>query len=200
MAANTDPTKVLVGEARLSYCYLFEPQKSEGSDKDSYSVSLIIPKSNTALVEKIRTACKAAAQAGAGLWGGKIPAGLHNPLNDGDEKRPDDPAYQGAYYMNAKTSRKPFCYSPGPVVNGQRTFTPITDPEQVYSGCYGFASVRFYAYNRNGNKGIAAALDSVVKVRDGERLGGGAEAPEVAYSGVDFTQYEPDLPEDDFLR
>lgn len=62
----------------------------------------------------------------------------------------------------------------------------------VYSGCYARVSLNFYAFNTNGNKGIACGLGNIQKVDDGERLGGGASAEE------DFDFEEVDA-EDDFL-
>ena len=58
----------------------------------------------------------------------------------------------------------------------------------MYSGCYVYASVNFYAYNTSGNKGIAAGLNNVLKVADGEPLGGRISAE------ADF--YDMDIPED----
>ena len=61
------------------------------------------------------------------------------------------------------------------------------DATEVYSGCYGRLTLNFYAYNANGNKGVAAGLGNVQKLEDGEPLGG-------------FTRAEDDFTaEDDFL-
>ena len=48
---------------------------------------------------------------------------------------------------------------------------PITDPGEVYSGCYGRAALNFYGYNSNGKKGISAGLLSIQKLSDGEPFG-----------------------------
>ena len=47
---------------------------------------------------------------------------------------------------------------------------------EVYSGVYGRASISFYAFNANGNKGIACGLNNLQKISDGEPLGGKASA------------------------
>ena len=47
---------------------------------------------------------------------------------------------------------------------------PILTRSEVYSGVYGRASISFYAFNSNGNKGIACGLNNLQKVRDGEPL------------------------------
>ena len=61
--------------------------------------------------------------------------------------------------------------------------------QEVYSGCYGQISVTFYGFNTNGNRGIAAGLGNIQKLRDGEPLGGKANAAE------EFETYD----DDDFL-
>lgn len=53
---------------------------------------------------------------------------------------------------------------------------PITDPMMVYSGCYCNVSVNFYAFNANGNRGVAAGLSNIQFVKDGERLSGKSSA------------------------
>ncbi|WP_278600881.1 ssDNA-binding protein, partial [Clostridium tertium] len=53
---------------------------------------------------------------------------------------------------------------------------PILDQSEVYSGCYGRISVTFYGYNSNGNRGIAAGLGNIQKIKDGEPLGGRVSA------------------------
>lgn len=55
---------------------------------------------------------------------------------------------------------------------------PIIEKEDFYSGCYGRASINFYAFNTNGNKGVACGLNNLQKLADGERLSGGSSAEE----------------------
>lgn len=162
---NTNPTRVVTGEVRLSYAHLFEPQSINGS-KPKYSVSLLIPKTDTVTIAAIERAIDAAIDAGTGKFGGKKPnkAVLKLPLRDGDVER-DDEAYQGCFFINANSTLPP------QVVNAD--LQPILSPAEVYSGCYGRASVNFYAFNTNGNRGIACGLGNVQKLRDGEPLGGG---------------------------
>lgn len=70
--------------------------------------------------------------------------------------------------MNANSST-----APG-VVDADRQ--PIIERSEVYSGVYGRASINFYAFNVNGNKGIACGLNNLQKIRDGEPLGGKSSA------------------------
>ena len=127
-----------------------------------YSVSAIIPKSDKETIKKIQAAVEAAKQESLSKWGGKIPPNLKLPLRDGDIDRPEDEAYKGCYFFNANSRQAP------QVVDKQ--VQPILDQTEVYSGCYGRISVNFYGYNSNGNRGVAAGLGNIQKLKDGEAL------------------------------
>jgi len=178
--------KVITGpETRWSYVNAWEPKSINGGTP-KYSVSLIIPKSDTKTVEKINAAIKAAYEEGAGKLKGNgksVPpmAAIKLPLRDGDIERPDDEAYAGCWFVNANNTS-----APG-IVDADRQ--PILDRSEVYSGVYGRASISFYAFNSSGNKGIACSLNNLQKIADGESLGGHASAE------ADFATDE----DDDFL-
>lgn len=178
--SNTTPTKVIV-PCRFSYAHLWEPDSINGSDP-KYSVSCIISKEDKDTIAKIKKAIEVAKEEGKGKWGGKIPANLKTPLRDGDIDRPGDEAYADSMFLNANSKQAP------QIVD--RQVQPILDQNEVYSGCFGRVSITFYAYNSNGNKGIAAGLGNVQKLRDGEPLGSRTNASD------DFEAVEE---EDDFL-
>ena len=166
--ATKNTTKVVTGIVRLSYANVWHPVSINGS-KEKYSVSLIIPKSDTKTINAINAAIDAAIKEGAPKFGGKIPnkAALKLPLRDGDLER-DDEAYKGAWFVNANSTTAP------QIVD--RSVQPILDQNEVYSGCYARVSINFYAFNSNGNRGIACGLGNIQKVRDGEPLGGRSSA------------------------
>ena len=186
MANFTNPTKVITGPGtRWSYANVWQAKSINGG-APKFSVSLIIPKSDTATVNKIKAAIQAAYEEGQSKLKGSSKAVpvlsiLKTPLRDGDLERPDDEAYVNAYFVNANSST-----APG-IVDANRQ--PIIDTSEVYSGVYGRASINFYAFNSNGNKGIACGLNNLQKIRDGEPLGGKTRAED------DFA----DEGEDDFL-
>ena len=130
--------------------------------------SAIIPKSDTKTVNAIKAAIEQAKKDSVSKWGGKVPANLKLPLRDGDIDRPDDEAYAGCYFFNANSRQAP------QVVDSK--VQPILDQSEVYSGCYGKISVTFYGYNSNGNRGIAAGLGNIQKLKDGESLSGRTSA------------------------
>ena len=109
MAKNStvkNPMKVITGEdTRWSFANVWEPKSINGG-APKYSVSLIIPKSDTKTVAKIKAAIEAAYAEGESKLKGNsrtVPplASIKTPLRDGDVERPDDPAYAGAYFINA---------------------------------------------------------------------------------------------------
>ena len=163
---NQNNTKVIV-PCRFSYLHCWEPDSVNGGDP-KYSVSAIIPKSDTKTINAIKAAIEQAKKDSVSKCGGKVPANLKLPLRDGDIDRPDDEAYAGCYFFNANSRQAP------QVVDSK--VQPILDQSEVYSGCYGKISVTFYGYNSNGNRGIAAGLGNIQKLKDGESLGGRTSA------------------------
>ena len=186
MSKFNNPTKVITGvNTRWSYVNAWEPKSINGG-APKYSVSLIIPKSDTKTLEKIRAAIQAAYEEGQSKLKGNgrsVPAlsALKTPLRDGDAERPDDEAYANSYFVNANSGTVPG------IVDADRN--PILERSEVYSGVYGRASINFYAFNSNGNKGIACGLNNLQKIRDGEPLGGKSRAED------DFAEAD----EEDFL-
>lgn len=168
-----NPTKVITGpDTRWSYANVWEPKSINGG-KPKYSVSRIIPKSDTRTLSRIKAAIEAAYKEGEAKLRGNgrsVPAlsAIKTPLRDGDAERPDDEAYRNAYFINANANT-----SPGSV---DAECNPILSRSEVYSGVYGRASISFYAFNSSGNRGIACGLNNLQKIRDGEPLGGKASA------------------------
>ena len=182
MANNSSRTRVITGiNTRLSYFHGWDPVSINGG-AEKYSVSVLIPKTDEETVNAINAAIDAALEEGAAKFGGKKPhrATIKLPLRDGDFER-DDEAYKGHWFINANST------TPPQIVD--RAVRPILDRSEVYSGCYARVSLNFYAFNSNGNKGVACGLGNIQKVRDGEPLGGKTSAAD------DFAT----LADDDYL-
>ena len=173
MTNYVNPSKVITGKnTRWSYANVWEPKAINGGTP-KYSVSLIIPKDDKETIDKVNAAILAAYKEGEAKLKGNgrsVPplTAIKNPLRDGDLERPDDPAYANAYFVNANSAT-----APG-IVDADRN--EIITRSEVYSGVYGRASINFYAFNSNGNRGIACGLNNLQKFRDGEPLGGKASA------------------------
>ena len=168
MANQKNTTKVVTGVVRLSYANIWDPASINGGTP-KYSVSLIISKDDEKTLDAINAAIDNAIKEGAAKFGGKVPnkASLKLPLRDGDTER-DDEAYKNAFFVNANSTTAP------QIVD--RSVQPILDRTEVYSGCYARVSINFYAFNSNGNRGIACGLGNIQKVKDGEPLGGKTSA------------------------
>jgi len=180
--ANVSKTKVITGKnTRLSYFHGWEPTSINGGS-ERYSVSVLIPKDDKETVKAINDAIDAAIEEGIAKFGGKKPnkAAIKLPLRDGDTEREDE-AYAGHWFVNANSKTAP------QIVD--KAVKPILDRDEVYSGCYARVSLNFYAFNSNGNKGVACGLGNIQKIRDGEPLGGRSSAAD------DFSTEE----DDDFL-
>ena len=173
MAKYMNPTKVITGpNTTFSYLNCWDPKAIQGGTP-KFSVSLIIPKSDVKTIEKIKAAIQAAYEEGQSKLKGNdksVPAlsTLKTPLRDGDLERPDDEAYKNSYFINANSGT-----APG-IVDADRQ--PILDRSEMYSGVKGRASINLYAYNVNGNRGIACGLNNLQKISDGTPLGGKSRA------------------------
>ena len=173
MAKIMNPTKVITGvKTRWSYANVWQAKSINGG-APKYSVSLIIPKSDTKTVTAVKNAIQASYDEGQSKLKGNsksVPAltAIKTPLRDGDVERPDDASYKDCYFINANSAT-----APG-IVDAARN--PIIEHSEVYSGVYGRASINFYAFNSNGNKGIACGLNNLQKISDGEPLGGKTRA------------------------
>lgn len=185
--AMKNPCKVVTGKKTvMSYLNVNEPKVPMGGGTPKFSVSLVIPKSDKATHDKIQAAIKAAYEEGQGKLRGtgkSVPPleSLKLPLRDGDMK--GDDVYKGCWYVNANSTTKPG------VVDAD--CNPIMDTSELYSGIIGRASITFYAFNSNGNRGIACGLNNLQKLEDGTPLGGHSRAED------DFADLDDD--EDDFL-
>lgn len=182
-------TKVIIAGARLSYANLFEPRAFDGQEP-KYSVSILIDKEDKDTIALIEMAVENARETGVEKYGKKFATNLRTPLRDGDVDRPDDANYEGHYFINANSKTPPQVVGK---LRDPNTGKPLPlGPDEVYSGCYANVSVNFYPYNVSGNKGVAAGLNNVQKVQDGEKLSGASSATD----DFDFEDAEFD---DDFL-
>jgi len=167
-------SKVVTNKVRFSYVHVFEPYDMGDGDL-KYSVALLISKSDSDTYNRIMAEINRIAQeAVADTFGGVMPANLAIPVYDGDGLKPSGDTYgaecKGCWVINAKSSNAP------EVVDANRN--PVINKNEIYSGCYGRVSLSFYAYNKNGHKGIGCGLGNVQKLEDGQPLDGRTTAAE----------------------
>lgn len=182
MSKTINTTKVITGpDTRFSYLHVWEPVAAVAGGTPKFSASLLIPKSDRKTVEMIKAAIRFAYEAGEsklrGANGKVVPLeGLKQPLRDGDIER-DDEAYKGHWFLNANSTTQPGIVD--------ENCAKLLERGALYSGCYGRASITFYAYNNNGSRGIACGLNHLQLLRSGEPLGGRASAESDFATDVD---------------
>lgn len=165
--------KVITGvDTRCSYTNVWDPKSINGGTQ-KYSVSLLIPKSDTVTINKVKAAIQAVYEEGESKLKGNARVCpsldvIKNPLRNGDKERPEDEIYRNCYFINAN-----FPTAPGIVdANCQQ----IIERSKVYNSVYGRASINFYAFNSKSICSIACGLNNLQKICDGEPLGGKSRA------------------------
>lgn len=180
-------TKVITGKVRFSYVNIFKSRAFQAGQDAKFSVCLLIPKEDKKTIKAIRAAVDEAIQEGINSkWSGKKPANLKLPLRDGDAERADEaPEYEGMYFLNCNSSQKPGIVD--------KDLNKILDPDEVYSGCWGRASINFYPFNSNGNKGVGVGLNNIQKLKDDDRLGAALASAESDFGGDDYEDEDDDF-------
>lgn len=182
---------VTTGKVRASYVHIFTPRTPDNGGEPKYSVTLLIPKNDTATLNALYADIEKAKQDGAQkVFGGNIPPQCKIPIYDGDGYRPSGEAFgeecRGCMVVTASAKQQP-------IIVGL-DMQNILNPADIYSGCYIRASVNMFAYNSNGNKGIGCGLNAVQKIEDGEPLSMRVSAEE-AFGGANTygstPQYAP---------
>ena len=189
MANNNNPTHVVTGKVRFSYEHILKPYKSENAGPDDapkYSVTVLVPKTDTATKAKLDAGITAAKK--RGLETKKYKDGtpidkLPTPVWDGDGFRADGytpfgPECKGYWVFTASNKERP------KVVDG--ALQDIIDPSEIYSGIWGRVAVDFFPYNFAGKQGVGCSLVNVQKLSDGEPLGAARASVEDDFGGDDF--------------
>jgi len=163
--------KCMTPKGRLSYPAIFKPKAKMGDQsKMAYSCELIFPEGTD--LSKLKKAAETAAKK---FFGDKLPKGFKSPFKDGDETEKE--AYAGCTFIRANSTTQPG------VVKGTKK-TPVTDPDDIYAGCYVIAQLTAAPFDMEGNKGVKFYLNHIWKIGDGEPLAG-FESAESAFEDVD---------------
>lgn len=186
MAEAAKLRNVKTPRALACYVTLAKPRAMEVGKDPEYSVALLWGKNVD--ISDIR---KAIDEAAISKWGPAAPkmlgGKLKTPLKDGDAKTDDagvvDPVYKGKWFVNARSKQR--------VSIVDADLAPV-DPNEVYSGCYFHAQLRFYPFDWKGqSKGVGCGLQNLMLVGRGKRIDG-RETAEVA-----FKDFAPDVVEDE---
>lgn len=184
------PTQVITGVCRLFYVNAFQARAND-QGVEKYSVQGLIPKGDAGTLAMIRAAIIAAKAEFEKKFKMKFPASGKLPIRDGDaeldDETKDDPDYRGHFFFNASSKQKPGLVD----AQGQE----IISQSELYSGVFGRLIINFYPYDVKGNKGIAAGLNGIQKIRDGEPKSGVGSVSEVfgRYENADGEQPDQGL-------
>jgi hypothetical protein len=173
-------TKVTTGKVLFCFPNVFVKTAIEGG-VPKYNIKLVIPQKDKVTYAAFTAAIEQASLKGG--QGGKAPKKFSSPIHDGDETDTDKyPENENSWIINAKSNTKPAIVD--------RDFNDILDPEEIYSGCFGRACINFYWYDAGVNKGVGAGLNSLMKLSDGEPLGGGHSDPKADFGDVEDDDLE----------
>ena len=157
---------------RGSYVALVKPRKvSEDSDRETFQILVPLKKSDPAtkvflpqLVKIMRAASAEKHGVAGGLELNKL---KHCPIKDGDEN--DNPDFAGHWLIRASANYRPHAVD----LNGNELETE----EELYSGAWYKVKLSAWAWsNPKGGKGVSLNLESVLKIKDDQRFGGGSKA------------------------
>lgn len=181
------PTKCLTGEVRISYEHLTKPYSNNGNDP-KYGCTILIPKTDAATYDDIKSAISAAYEQGVrDKWKGSRPQLRYPVIYDGDGTRPSGEPFgeecRGCYVMNASSKQMP------QTVHQSNVRVQLAETD-IYSGMYARVTVNFFPYDSNGNRGVGCGLGNVMKTRDGEPLGGKTTA-ESDFAGLEQAAVNP---------
>ena len=165
MAKMPQSDRIVTGEGRASYAFVFVPQKDDkGNEK--YRMTLLLPKSAPEEIKRLKDIAMAVGVEAFGPnFADQVRSGqLRWPFRDGDSTHPGDKVYAGHVYISMRqdASRRP------QIVDHNRV--EILTPEGFGSGDYCRVSGRFFAYNNAGNRGVSFSLGNIQKTRKGERI------------------------------
>lgn len=167
--SDTLPTRGRTPEFIASYTHIFKPQKNDDG-MERWSIRMIFPEETNLAGLKQLAFNAAINEYGEEEANRLIKNGLiYWPFRDGNKLKTPDPNCKDRIFVGAGTvTRRPEVVA---VIDGQ--LVPLSSVNEFYAGCICMATVNFYCFKKKGNEGVTCGLDNVMKIRDGERIGGG---------------------------
>lgn len=167
--SDTSSQRVTTPEFVAFYPHLLKPANVKGQGELKFSVDMAFSKSID--LSSLKLAMKHAKIEKYGPNKEDWPVDLQNPVKDGDsDKYAVNPEYAGKWVIKASTGQE----RPPQIINKNGQI--IVNPAEVYPGMICHAEVYCHVWEYMGRRGVRFALNSVIKVREGKRLGGRREA------------------------
>jgi hypothetical protein len=165
--------RVVTLPVRLTFVSIREPMAFDDGGDPKYRITILAKKDSEAAKQLQKEMDELLKTATADVWNNKLPAKLWNPLRDGDEKSDEYEEFEDCIFMNAKSDYRPGC------VLKDLSPIPIDQlDDEIYSGVYARACINLYPYvNAKGGCGVTVYLNSVQKIKDGDKIDRGGADP-----------------------
>lgn len=196
MTDDNDESRVVTPEFRCSFLNVAKPlTKLKGKllENPKYQVTMVFDKA-----EDLNPLKQLLVNAAKEKWGSISAAMIKKHVGavfrDGSEKEHLAGFSDNIIFCNAKSQNKPGIVDKSSAI--------MMNPEADFkSGDYAKAQVTAYAYDVNGNKGVAFGLQHIQQTRIGEALGAGGGDPTKVFEAVetgadDPSNYEGDSEDD----
>src|SRR6185436_662976 len=136
-----DARHVVTHTCRLNYAHLFVARPGPNGGEASFSATLVFEPGSD--LTSLRNAAYAAAKE---KWGDKMPKQLRSPFRSCSDREGQEGFTPGGVFITVRTQNKPGLVDQG--------MNPILSDDALYSGAYVRASLRSFAYDFQGNKGV----------------------------------------------
>lgn len=157
-----------------------------------FDLQIIIPKDDTKNLDTIKAAIESVL-ADAKEKNAKAITGVKFEMKDGDSET-DNPKgceyLKGCYYFTAKNKKQPTCLKA--VRNGDKVEKVVATELDYYNGMYAVLEVTPYFYNTPAKRGITNYINTVIKTRDGEKLGKQRAEIELDFDDVGLSSNDDD--------
>lgn len=167
MPQDQEIKRVTTPEGRIRFPNLFAPMDFDGDGKFKYSVQVVFAPGTD--LSGVKAFVSHLAEKKWGADKKKWPKGLSSPIYSCDDKADEEGNYpagmvKGGSYINFKSNPdfKPEVFYPD--------LKPLTDPGDMYSGCFGRVACTGYAWTFGGKSGVSLNCGLVQKTRDGDPL------------------------------
>jgi len=159
-APSKDPRHVITPKARLNFAYLFHPRPPMNGQAGDPSYSCVLTFDPGTDLSPMKMAAFAAAKE---KWADKARTmSLRSPFRNNSDREGQEGFPPGGVFVTCRSNNRP-----GVV---DQAVQPILSTDAIYSGCWVRASLRAFAYENAGNRGVSFALLNVQKISDGDRL------------------------------
>lgn len=175
---STDQKRFRTPKFRVAFPQLFQAKAFDEKQEPKFSVMMLFDKEAQATPE-FKAIVKRVAEIRKEKWGDKPPKNLKMPFKKGEKLQNNE---TGKYYGG--------CDEDTVAISAQGKFAPdvlnqkkhllragvAADEAQLYAGCYAIATVTPQIFELPQSKGVTLYLGNVMKLAEGEPLGGKVSA------------------------